>query len=83
MQGSRDKKIHQWHQILTPPPSLENENAPIKCIDFESNIEAFETLDEPNLKKIVENLSSDIQALETNVSESLHNLIKIKTEKAK
>ena len=53
MQGSRDKKIHQWHQILTPPPSLENENAPIKCIDFESNIEAFEILDEPNLEKLL------------------------------
>lgn len=76
MQGSRDKKIHQWHQILTPPPSLENENAPIKCIDFESNIEAFEILDEPNLEKIVENLSSGIQALETNVSEILHQLNK-------
>ena len=61
---------------INAPPSLENENAPIKCTDFESNIEAFEILDEPNLEKIVENLSSGIQALETNVSEILHQLNK-------
>ena len=38
---------------INAPPSLENENAPIKCTDFESNIEAFEILDEPNLEKLL------------------------------
>ena len=42
------------------PPSLENENAPLKRIDFEKDIEAFEILDEPNLESIVENFPNSM-----------------------
>ena len=61
----------------------ENENEPVKCIDFERNVQDFKILDEPNLNSVVDNLSDNMQALEINVSEVLHNSIKTETEEAK
>ena len=35
-----------------------------KCIDFESDVQEFKILDEPNLESVVDNLSHIMQALE-------------------
>ena len=61
----------------------ENENEPIKFIDFERDVQEFEIVDAPNLESVVDNLSESLQALETNVSEILNSSIKTETEEAK
>ena len=61
----------------------ENENEPIKFIDFERDVQEFEIVDTPNLESVVDNLSESLQALETNVSEILNSSIKTETEEAK
>ena len=68
---------------INAPPSLENENAPIKCTDFESNIEAFEILDEPNLEKLLKICQAVYKRQKPMCQKFYTNLIKIKTEKAK
>ena len=61
----------------------ENEDEPVKYIDFERDVQEFRTLDEPNLYRVVDNLSDSMQALEINVSEVSHNSIKTETEEEK
>ena len=61
----------------------ENEDEPVKCIDFERDVQEFKILDEPNLDSVVDNLSDSMEALQINVSEVLQNSTKTETEEAK
>ena len=61
----------------------ENENEPIKFIDFERDVKEFEVVDTPNLDTVVDSLSDSMQAQEINVSEIFHSSVKTETEEAK
>ena len=61
----------------------ENEDEPVKCIDFKRDVQGFKMLDEPNLDSVEDNLSDSMQTLEINLSEVLHNSIKTETGESK